>query len=91
VGASSTTLPANQWSHVAVTYNGSSMQLYVNGSAVGSPTTISGTINSGSNTLWIGGNNAAGEYFQGRIDEMRIYNRALSSSEVVTARDTAVP
>ncbi|MCI0400701.1 MAG: DUF1929 domain-containing protein, partial [Gammaproteobacteria bacterium] len=32
--------------------------------------------------LWIGGNNPYGEYFQGLIDEVRIYNRALTAEEI---------
>ena len=32
--------------------------------------------------LWIGGNQPYGEYFNGLIDEVRVYNRALTASEV---------
>ena len=32
--------------------------------------------------LRLGGNAPFGEYFQGRIDEMRIYNRALTVDEI---------
>ena len=38
----------------------------------------------------IGGNGVWGEFFQGRIDEVRIYNRALSAAEVQTDMNTAV-
>jgi hypothetical protein len=40
------------------------------------------------NPLRIGGNAIWGEFFQGRIDEVRIYNRALSQSEVQSLMTT---
>jgi Domain of unknown function (DUF1929)/Bacterial Ig domain/Concanavalin A-like lectin/glucanases superfamily len=40
--------------------------------------------------LWIGGNSPYGEYFQGRIDELRVYNRALSQAEIQADMNTAV-
>lgn len=36
----------------------------------------------------IGGNTAYGEYFQGLIDEVRVYNRALSQTEIQTDMNT---
>jgi concanavalin A-like lectin/glucanase superfamily protein len=36
------------------------------------------------NKISIGGNATFGEYFQGRIDEVRVYNRALSQREIQT-------
>jgi hypothetical protein len=79
--------PVNAWTHVALTYDGSSLRLYVNGTQVAS-TAAAGTIQSSTNPLWIGGNNPYGEYFQGLIDEARVYNRALSATEVQTAMNT---
>ncbi len=83
------TLPANQWSHVALTYDGTTMRLYVNGSQA-TTTNTSGTIVSGNNPLYIGGT-SLGEVFNGRIDEVRLYNRALSAADVSTASTTAIP
>ncbi|MGZ5312109.1 MAG: LamG-like jellyroll fold domain-containing protein, partial [Solirubrobacterales bacterium] len=34
------------------------------------------------NPLWIGGNSPYGEYFQGLIDEVRVYDRALSQADI---------
>jgi hypothetical protein len=57
------------------------MALYVNGTQVATkPAT--GSIQNNSNPLRIGGNVPYGQYFQGLIDEVRVYNRALSVSEV---------
>ena len=61
---------------MALTYDGTTLRLYVNGVPGGQPAAPA-AIQSHSNPLWIGGNSPYGEYFQGLIDEMRIYNRAL--------------
>jgi len=78
--SSSTTLQLNTWNHVAVTYNGSTITLYVNGTSVAT-TSQTGNISSGSSSLYIGGT-ATSEFFQGRIDEVRIYNRGMTQAEI---------
>ncbi|MEJ0038427.1 MAG: DUF4082 domain-containing protein [Gammaproteobacteria bacterium] len=87
--ATTSALPVNTWSHVAMTYDGSNVVLYVNGTAVNT-VAATGNIVSGTSALWIGGNAVLGEYFQGRIDEVRVYNRALSATDLGTARNTAI-
>ncbi len=74
-------LPLNTYSHIAVTYNGSSLVFYVNGVATRS-TAVTGNIQTSTMPLRIGGNTIWGEYFQGQIDELRVYNRALSQNEI---------
>ena len=76
-------LPLNVYSHIAVTYNGSALVFYVNGVATRT-TAISGNIQTSNMPLRIGGNSIWGEYFRGQIDEVRIYNRALTQSEIQT-------
>jgi hypothetical protein len=82
--ASSLITPSNQWSFVALTYDGSNIRLYANG---GSETNAIGSLNAQNSRLWIGAEtlNDGGsfrDYFRGSIDDVRIYNRALSASEV---------
>jgi PKD repeat protein len=84
-------LPLNTWTHIATTYNGSTLRLYVNGSQVSSRS-VSGSIIRTSRSLRIGGNAIwSNEFFRGRIDEVRIYNRALSSSDIQADRNAALP
>ncbi len=73
-------LPANTWTHLALTYSGSNLTLYRNGVAVNTAS-ASGTLPASSGNLQIGGSQF-GEYFNGLIDELRIYNTALSSAEI---------
>jgi hypothetical protein len=75
-------LPANTWTHLAVTYDGSTLTLYRNGVAVVT-SNFSGALSPSTGTLQIGASQY-GEYFQGLIDEVRIYNRALSVAEIQT-------
>jgi hypothetical protein len=87
-GIGTAALPLNAWSHVAATYNGTHVRFYVNGVQVGARSTT-GTMPTSSNPLHIGGNAVWGEYFAGLIDEVRIYNRALTPAEIQS--DMATP
>ena len=82
-------LSANKWVHLVGTYDGSTMKLYVNGSQVSSQQQAGG-IDVTNGVLRIGGNSYWGEFFKGRIDEIRIYNRALSATEIKSDMNTAI-
>ncbi len=82
-------LPLNAWSHLAMTYDGTTQRLYVNGTLVASAAR-SGSLPVGTGALTIGRNSLWGEAFDGTIDEVRAYGRALSATEVATDRDTAI-
>jgi uncharacterized repeat protein (TIGR01451 family) len=78
-----------KWHHIAGTYDGSKVRLYVDGVEVGSGTSKSTTIKYGlstTNDLFIGtyeGGSNCSLRFQGEIDEVEIYNRALSAEEIM--------
>ncbi len=72
-------LTLNTWNHVAATINGSAVNLYING-VLNYSSTISATATNAAQELDIGGKNDG--YFNGYMDDVRIYNRALSASEV---------
>ncbi|PYR69578.1 MAG: hypothetical protein DMF88_05640 [Acidobacteria bacterium] len=59
------------------------LRLYVNGALVTSKSVPGSLVTSGG-ALRIGGNSVWGEWFMGYIDEVRIYNRALSAGEIQT-------
>ncbi len=77
-------VPENQWVHVAAVYDGAAMQLYMDGVKVGSKTKTGSITPSGAIACWIGGNppDATVRPWDGQIDDVRIYNRALSAQEV---------
>jgi len=76
-------LPLNAWTHLAATYSSGALRIYVNG-VLASSQSVTGSIVSSTRPLRIGGNTVWGEYFAGRIDEVKIYNRALSAAEIAT-------
>jgi Tol biopolymer transport system component len=82
-------LPMNTWTFLAATYNGTSMILYVNGVQVAS-VAVSGNLATSTNPLQIGGDSFYGQYFQGLISNVRIYNKALSQSAIQTDMNTAI-
>ena len=65
------------------------LALYVNG-AQAATLVVSGSIVTTTGALRIGGNTIWGEYFNGLIDEVRIYNRALSATEIQTDMNRSV-
>jgi hypothetical protein len=84
------TVPLNAWSHVAMTYDYSQVQLYLNGQLVGSAPASGAISTSGNaNTCPMIGNEPdgcnvqnSGFGFVGSIDEVEIFNRALTLSEI---------
>lgn len=74
-------LPVNVWSHLATTYDGATQKFYLNGTLIASRAQ-SGVIQTSTGALRIGGDSIWGEYFKGIIDDVRIYNRALTNSEI---------
>jgi hypothetical protein len=81
--------PLNAWSHLTVTFDNATLRIYVDGVQVGARA-VAGPLLTSSGVLRIGGNKIWGEYFAGRIDNVRIYNRALSESQIQTDMSTPV-
>ena len=82
--ASDGTLTDTDWHHLAGTFDGTTGRLYLDGVATGTPDT-SGSLVTNNLNLYIGRNtdpDVATTYFNGLIDDVRIYNRALSAQEV---------
>ena len=70
----------NIWHHVVATYDGTTVRLYRNGVQLNSGTST-GNITNTSKTLEIG-RRGTGAYFIGRLNGQKIYNKALSASEI---------
>src|SRR5207248_10159623 len=87
---SATAIPMNTWTHLATTYDGTNQRFYVNGVLV-KTVVNAGAIVQSNGALRIGGNNSSFyEFFNGLIDEVRVYNRALSAAEIATDMNTAI-
>jgi hypothetical protein len=78
------------WTHLVITYDGGTERYYINGSLISSwphatrPLIINPSILSLGARVINASNNDVREYFNGSIDEVRIYNRTLNSAEIVS-------
>jgi hypothetical protein len=86
VASSASIIPTGVWRHVAVTFSSTSVRIYINGAldssksgdySVGSNLTTTNTIGG-----WIAQPNPP-HWFNGMIDDVRIYNRALTDAEIL--------
>ncbi len=83
-------LSTTAWTHVAATYDGAILRFYVNGTQR-STRAASGNILLSNGALRIGGNTVWGEWFNGGIDEVRVYAGVLTAAEIVADMNTAIP
>ena len=74
-------LSPNVWQHIAATYDGAFMRIYVNGVEVGNKAQT-GAIDAVTAPLLIGRNAVNNAAYQGGIDEIALYNRALTANEI---------
>jgi hypothetical protein len=80
--ASAGDLPLNTWYHAAATYDGAYMRLYLNGVEVDSTAKSGAIATSAAVPASIGRNPDGSNFLHGVIDDVRIYNRALTSAEI---------
>lgn len=77
-----TTLTTGQWYQLAGTYDGSTLKTYVNG-VLDRQISVSGSMDATAFPITIGKTaDSAANYFNGLIDDARVYNRALSAAEI---------
>ncbi len=92
-GAVTTTLTVGQWTHVAAVKNGTTVALYKNGVLVASSTAATSPLLTDANEVAIGagnnGNPLWGEFFKGRVDDLRFYAEARTLSQI--ADDMNIP
>ena len=87
---STSRLPLNRWTHVATTYDGSTLQLFINGANVGNRP-LSGSLTTSTGALRIGGNAVWNEWFSGTIDDVRVYSRAIGPKDVKKDMRSSLP
>lgn len=74
-------IPLNTWTHVAVTFDGTTKSIYLNG-VLSVQDGVSGINMSNSGSPLYIGSNSSGSNFSGLIDDLRVYDKSLSASEV---------
>ena len=90
-----TVIPLNVWTHAAVTYDGTTLSLYVNGVfdtsvAVGRPPRFDSIQWAGLGTAFTSTGASAG-LFAGTLDEARIWNYARTPAQIVNGKDREIP
>jgi large repetitive protein len=85
-----TALTPNVWTNLTLTYDGTTLRLYVNGAQVSSVATPSGPMATSTNPLQIGGDSFHTQFFNGTIDEVRLYNVALNQTQIQSDMNTPV-
>lgn len=81
-------IPVNTWTHLATTYDGTRLAIWVDGTQVAGRA-VSGTTCSNDEPLAVGAKNAPAKdllqaFFDGDLDDVRIYNRALSAPKIAS-------
>jgi len=85
------TISTDTWHYIAITYDGSTVTFYLDGSNIGSQSWTTGTINSTDIALGVQSRNRGNvreHYFKGKMDEVRIWNSVLSQAEIQSNMST---
>jgi len=72
----------NEWQYIVGTYDGTTMKLYKNGVEIASSGVGPSLIATTGEPLWIGGRPLQGQYFNGQIDDVRVYNYARTAEQI---------
>ena len=75
-------IPVQEWTHVAMTYDGANVKSYINGS-LDSTHALTGNIKTSPDNVYIGNvNNTRSRNFDGKLDDVGIWNRALLETDI---------
>ena len=71
----------NEWYHIALTYDGAMLKIYINGQLKNSKA-VTGVLAVNGRDVSIGSDNGAQKFFKGSLDEIKIFGTALSQTEI---------
>ncbi len=78
-----------EWYHAMMTWDGTTARAYLNGRLIGETDSYAGKSIDHGNSLRIGSDSSSGYYLNGKIDNVRIYDQALSQEEII--REAGLP
>jgi hypothetical protein len=85
------TFNTSSWFHLVVTYTGTASKIYVNGVLIGTQNITKNTVNN-ANLFRLGLTESGGtNYFNGSIDELKIYSGALSDQQAIALYSSCIP
>ncbi len=79
---STTTIPLNTWKHVAARYNGSELRVFIGGTIEAAKTAATGSLVATTEALWLGYYDGTSHHLNGYLDDVSIYDSALSDTEI---------
>lgn len=91
--------PSGEWHHIAGTYDGAAIRLFLDGKVVGEATPVTGTVSSMTEYGFVSIGSESGvarcpqcadRFFKGEIDEVAIYERALTPAEIKAIHSSGV-
>lgn len=88
VNSATAIVPTNTWTHLAGVYDGSTIRLYENGVAVGSPVAFTAPVNLCDSPFGMGADLVYGSYFTGQLGDVSVYSVALSADEIAALYNT---
>lgn len=83
--AAASNITLNQWTHIAGTFDGTTMKLFVNGALVGTKALTFTLTDNGENFRIGEGSKFTGRTFKGRIKDVRVWSRALTDPEIAAS------
>ena len=81
---STTSIPLNTWKHVAARYNGSKLRIFIGGTIETTTTAATASLAATTEALWMGYYDATNHHLNGYIDDVSIYDTALTDAEVTS-------
>ncbi len=79
-------VPLNTWAHIGITYDNGVVKAYLNGVQVGTAYAGAGSIRYNGGEFWIGGRQCCPQFFQGALDEVRVWNTIVQPSTSSTTQ-----
>ena len=89
VASSATNISLNTWTHIAGTYDGTTIKVFINGVQAGSKA-YSGGINNTPDGFLIGKRSDVSSYFKGKIDEVRVWNTAKDATALTANMNSSL-
>lgn len=84
--AGTTSIPVGTWTHIAGSWDGTTLKVFVNGALEGS-NAVSGAFPTSTNSVRVGGSLTGSEYMDGLLDDVRIWNVTRSDADIATYFD----
>ena len=86
-----TTLSLNTWHHVAGTWDGAKVRIYVNGVLDNTPASKAAPIGTDTRAVYLGGRIGSTDVINGVEDDVRFYNRCLTAAEIAALAASGKP